>query len=212
MFRQLCFACFLVLSAASATAGNGTTGAPGIQAPSYKQSDSRLDADRVRHPKQPLDLADDMSDPELLIAAMMMGANPEIWLKAMERAGAANVPKNLVQAISPDMLSDWFFSSIEPQFQQTVLSRMIDPKKPQRELSAMRDARFYIPALATIDPTTPPQWMKVSADGRVAQSMPPWLDPKTCFEWIRLPMSAGKKAGDTVMTSVPYSWKPPLRY
>ena len=126
MFRQLCFACFLVLSAASATAGNGTTGAPGIQAPSYKQSDSRLNADRVRHPKHTLDLSDDMSDPELLIAAMMMGANPEIWLKAMERAGAANVPRNLVQAISPDMLTDWFFSSIEPQFQQTVREGAID--------------------------------------------------------------------------------------
>lgn len=212
MFRQLCFACFLVLNAASVSAGDGTTDAPGIQAPSYKQSDSRLNADRVPHPKQVLDLADDMSDPELLIAAMMMGANPEIWLKAMERAGAANVPKNLVQAISPDMLTDWFFSSIEPQFQQTVLSRMIDPKKPRRELSAMRDARFYIPALATIDPTTPMQWMKVSADGRVAQSMQPWFDPKTCFEWMRLPISVGKKAGDRAMTSVPYSGKPPLRY
>ncbi|MGK2953251.1 MAG: hypothetical protein ACSLEZ_12805 [Thiobacillus sp.] len=213
MFRQLCFACFLGLNAASAWAGNATTGAPGIQAPSYKQqSDSHLNADRVRHPKQALDQADDMSDPELLVAAMMMGANPEIWLKAMERAGAANVPKNLVQAMSPDMLADWFFSSIEPQFQQTVLSRMVNPKKPQRELPAMRDARFYIPALATIDPATPTQWLKVSADGRVAQSIPPWFDPKTCFEWMRLPMSVGKKVGDTVTTSVPYSWKPPLRY
>jgi hypothetical protein len=211
MLRQLFFACFLVLSAASASAGNGKTGAPEIQAPSYKQQpDSRLNADRVRHPKQPLDLADDMSDPELLIAAMMMGANPEIWLKAMEQAGAANVPKNLVQPISPDMLTDWFFSSIEPRFQQAVLSRIVDPKKPKRELPA--DSRFYIPALATIDPATPMQWMKVSADGRVAQSMQPWFDPKTCFEWMRLPMSVGKKAGDTAMTPAPYSWKPPLRY
>lgn len=213
MLRQLLTACFLGLSAASVWAGGGTPGSPEIQATRHEQqSDLRHNADPVRYP-QAQDMAAVMSDPELLMAAMMMGANPEIWLKAMERAGAANGPKKNTQAISPDMLADWFFSSIEPQFQQAVLSRMVDPKKPKHELLAMRDLRFYRPALATRDSATPMQWMKVSADGRVSQPKQPWFDPKACFEWVRLPTSpAGKKGGAEASTSVPYFWKPLQHY
>ncbi|MFO7542214.1 MAG: hypothetical protein R6W97_05280 [Thiobacillus sp.] len=152
--------------------------------------DLRSNVDLVRQPKQALDLADAMTNPEFLVAAMVMSANPEIWLKAMENAGAAGVPKNLAQMASPEMLTDWFYSSIDPQFQQAVLSRMVDPKKPQRWMKAMSDPRFCMPALAVVNPATPMQWMKVTADGRMIQSMQPWFDPKTYLNWMRLPSLA----------------------
>jgi len=214
MLRQLISACFLIGSAASAWAGDSTAVTPEIRSARQEQQPvSRHSANRVSDPQQALDLADAMSDPELLMAAMSMGANPEIWLKAMERAGASNVPKNLAQTLSPDMLADWFFSSIDPQFQQAVLSRMVDPKKPQRGMQAMRDSRFYMPALATLNPATPTQWMKVTADGRVAQTMQPWFDPKACFDWMRLPMPpADKKAGGKAAAPASYGWTPPQRY
>jgi hypothetical protein len=153
----------------------------------------------VRTPELALELADEMSEPEFLLRAMVLSANPEIWLKAMERAGAPGVPKNLAQAASPEMLVDWFYSSIDPQFQHALLSRMLDPKKPQRWMQSMSDSRFYMPALATLNPATPLQWVKVTADGRVIKPMQTWFDPKTYANWMRLPaevMAAGGKAKD----------------
>lgn len=216
MFRQTISACLLVWSTASAWAENVTPNTPDEQAVRCERLlDMRSNVNLVRHPQQALDLADAMSDPEFLAAAMVMSANPETWLKAIEQASAAEVPENLAQIASPDMLADWFFSSIDPQFQQTVLSRMLDPKKPQRWMQAMTDPRFYMPALAMMNPAMPMQWMKVTADGRMIRPMQVWFDPKTYLNWMRLPMPPApdaKKNGDKTPPPASYMWKPPQRY
>lgn len=175
--------------------------------------DLRSNSALVRQPQQALGMADAMSEPEFLVAAMILSANPEVWLKAIERAGSADVPQNLARMTTPETLTDWFYSSVDPQYQQAVLSRMLDPKKPQRWMQAMGDPRFYLPALAMMNPATPMQWVKVTADGRMAQSMQPWFDPKTYLNWLRLPTPSGeKKKGDNAPATAPFMWKPPQRY
>jgi len=214
MLRQIFSVCLFVCSAASAWA-DSPVDVPVSQAARFEQIlDLSNNVSLVRHPQQALDLADAMTDPEFLAAAMVMSANPEIWLKAMERAGAPDVPKNLSQMTTPEMLADWFYSSIDPQFQRAILTRMLDPKKPQRWMQAMSNPRFYMHALAFMNPATPMQWMKVTADGHMIQPMQAWFDPKTYLNWMRLPMpasSATQKSGDKVPLAT-YSWKPPQRY
>lgn len=174
--------------------------------------DMRGNFDIVRNPQLALDMADSMTEPEFLVAAMAMSANPEVWLKAMEHAGSVAVPKNLAQVADPAMLSDWFYSSIDPQYQQAIMSKMLDPRKPQRWMQAMANPRFYMHALALM-PAAPMQWMKVTADGRMIAPMQPWFDPKTYLNWMRLPVPAptsGRKADK--LPAQPTAWKPPQRY
>lgn len=195
MMRQILFACLLMFGTAASWAETDTSPGTPSAAEQFEQLlDLRSNVSLVRQPQQALDLVDAMSDPDFLVAAMVLSANPELWLKAMENAGAKGVPKNLAQVGSPEMLTDWFYSSVDPKFQQAVLSRMLDPKKPQRWMKAMSDPRFCMPALAVVNPATPMQWMKVTADGRMFQSMQPWFDPKTYLNWMRLPMSAQSAA------------------
>lgn len=214
MLRQIFSVCLLMLGSTPVWAENVTPAGLEKQAARFEQLlDLRHNVDLVRHPQQALDLADAMSDPEFLVAAMVMSANPEVWLKAMERAGASGVPQNLAQTANPDMLADWFYSSIDPRFQQAILSRMLDPKKSQRWMQAMSDPRFCMSALAVVSPDTPMQWMKVTADGRMIQSMRTWFDPKTYMNWMRLPApAAAKKSGDKGAMPASFSWKPPQRY
>lgn len=174
-----------------------------------KMLDMSSNAHLARDSAQALDLMDAMTEPEFLVAAMAMSGNPEVWLQAMEQAGAPGVPNNLAQMADPAMIAEWFYSSIDPQFQQAIVSRMLDPKKPQRWMQAMSNPRFYMNALAVM-PTAPMQWMKVTADGRMINPMQIWFDPKTYLNWMRLPEpAAGKK---TDKPGVVPAWKPPQRY
>lgn len=211
MLRQIVSVCLFVCNTASAWADD----VPVTQSERFEQIlDMRSNVSLVRQPQQALDLADAMTDPEFLVAAMVMSANPEVWLRAMERAGAPGVPKNISQMATPEMLADWFYSSIDPQFQQAIVTRMLDPKKPQRWMQAMSNPRFYMHALAFMSPATPMQWMQVTADGRMIKPMQTWLDPKTYLNWMRLPMpasSAAQKSGDKAPVAA-YVRKPPLRY
>lgn len=172
--------------------------------------DLRDNSGHVRQPKRALDLADAMSEPEFMMMAMAMTANPEVWLKAMEQAGAPGVPKNLAQVTDPAMIAEWFYASIDPQFQQAVVTRMFDPAKPQRWMQALSNPRFYMNALASMNELGPTQWMKIAADGRMSDPMRIWFDPQTYMNWMRLPMPQDKK-GDTIPPAAHWS-KPPQRY
>ncbi|HQN81007.1 MAG TPA: hypothetical protein PLB64_08105 [Kiritimatiellia bacterium] len=175
--------------------------------------DMRHNAGFVRDPEQALEMADAMTEPEFLVAAMAMSANPEIWLKAVEQASAPDAPKNLARAANPDMLVEWFYSSIDPQFQQAIVSRMLDPRKPQRWMQSMANPRFYMHALAMMNPATPMQWMKVTADGRMIAPMQAWFDPKTYLNWMRLPAAETATGRKNERSTLPgFAWKPPQRY
>jgi hypothetical protein len=206
----LCFC-----AAAPALAGNAQPdAAPALQTPrpGHSTAVGGTGQQAARAAALP-DSAGVLSEPEFLVSAMVMSANPELWLKALERAGAAGVPKIPSQLASPEMLADWFYASIEPQYQQAILSRMVDPKKPLRWMQAMSDRRFYMPALATADPATPLQWMKVTADGRIIQAMKAPTDFDSSGNWLRLPASTSP--GNAHVASPERSslfCQPPKRY
>lgn len=214
MLRPLLAVCLFACSAVSAWADELAPSPAAVQAARFGSlPDLRTSPDpALRHPQRALDLADALADPEFLVTAMMMSSNPEAWLKAMERVGA---PKNLARTASPEMLADWLYSSIDPQFQQAILSRMLNPNKSQRWMQAMSDPRFYMPALAMMSPGSPIQWTRVTADGRLSQSTQAWSDPKTCFNWMRLPLSfpsAAQKGGEHALASIGLFRRPPQRY
>lgn len=207
MLRTLLAALMIVpMSLAWADPGNEADAGARIA----QMLDMRSNASLPRDPRKALELMDAMTEPEFLVAAMAMSGNPEVWLKAMEQAGAPGVPGNLSQMADPAMITEWFYSSIDPQYQQAIVSRLLDPRKSQRWMQAMTNPRFYMHALAVMNPATPMQWMKVTADGRMINPMQIWFDPKTYLNWMRLPQpAAGSKADKT---AAPQAWKPPQRY
>lgn len=166
--------------------------------------DMRSNMNVVRHPNKALEMADALSEPELFVAAMVMSANPEIWLKAMEQASEPGTFKNFSQLADPQMLADWFYTSIDPRFQNAILSRALDPKKLRRWMSSMNDPRFFLPAIAVINPATPMQWVKITADGRLVRSMQNSLEHATRPDWMRLPQPAGKNGDSGSLTGITY--------
>jgi hypothetical protein len=165
---------------------------------------------KMSQPRQVLDLADAMTEPGFLAAAIAMSANPEAWLTALEQVGGPSVLNNFSPAVESQMFADWIYSSLDPKFQQAILSRAIDPKKAQRWMQAMGDPRFIMPALAMMNPATPMQWMKVTADGRIFKPMQAWFDPKTYLGWMRMPAdTTGKKES---YKTAPLFRQPPQRY
>lgn len=157
----------------------------------------------VRHPQKALDMADAMSEPELFVAALVMSANPEVWLKAMEHASKPGAFKNFSQLADPQMFADWFYASIDPRFQRALLSRALDPKKAKRWMDSMNDPKFFMPAIAVMNPATPMEWIKATADGRMIRPVQTWLDPNTGINWMRLPdQQSGKGAAPAVKPPV----------
>jgi len=187
--------------------------APALPVPTETQQvermmDVRSKMSQVRQPRQVL--ADAMTEPGLLAAAIAMSANPEAWLMALEQASGPSVLNNYSPAAEPQMFADLFYSSLDPKFQQAILSRAIDPKKTQCWMKAMSDPRFITPALAMINPATPMQWMKVTADGRIFKPMQAWFDPKTYLGWMRMSVdTTGKNESNK---AAPLFWQPPQRY
>ena len=212
MLRRTLTILFLLCAASSAWAQDD---APALPVPTEMQRVERMmevrsKMSQVRQPQQVLDLADALTEPGFLAAAITMSANPEAWLMALQQASGPSMLNNFPQAAEQQMFADWFYSSMDPKFQQAILNRAIDPKKAQRWMKAMSDPRFIMPALAMMNPATPIQWMKVTADGRIFKPMQAWFDPKTYLGWMRLPVdTTGKKDSNK---AAPLFCQPPQRY
>jgi hypothetical protein len=173
--------------------------------------DVRSNAGLLRKPGQALEWIDAVTEPGFAAALMSMSAHPETWLKAIEQAAEPSTLKNFSQASDPQVLADWFYSSIDPTFQHALLSRALDPAKARRWLSAVSDPRFYAPAIAVMTPATPLEWVQVTADGRVLRPLAAWLDPKNALGWLRLPAELAAARADK---PVPEPWlkRLPQRY
>jgi hypothetical protein len=165
---------------------------------------------QVRQPRQGLDRADAMSEPGFLSSAIAMSANPEAWLKALEQARGAAMLNNSSRTAESQIFADQLYSSLDPRFQEAILSREIDPKKTQCWMKAMSDPRFITPALAMLNPAIPMQWMKVTADGRIFKTMQAWFDPKSYPGWMR--MSVDTTGNKESYKAAPLFWQPPQRY
>jgi hypothetical protein len=143
----------------------------------------------ARRSGKALEMADTISEPELFVAAMLLSANPEVWLNAMEGAGKAGTLRNFAQLAGPGSLADRFYDAVDPRFQRAILSRALDKSKAQRWMDSMSDRRFFMPAIAVLSPSNPVQWVKVSATGRTIEPGRQMLDDGPSSAWARLETS-----------------------
>lgn len=94
----------------------------------------------------------------------------------------ANAIKEMAREMSPDVILDKVFSAVAPDFQKAILSKPAEPGKPVRKPEAMREQKYFLPAIATMD--MPFNWIRVRANGQVIE---PSADPKTSNpDWQRL--------------------------
>lgn len=162
----------------------------------------------LRHPQKALDMADAVSEPELFVAAMVLSANPEIWLKVFEQANKPGALPNLTQLADPQLLVDWFYASIDPRFQRAILSRALDKNKMRRWTDSMNDPRFFMPAIAVMNPATAMQWIKVTADGRLIEPKRNGLGADPRSQWLRIdepgrdPVAGSHAAADLNRVSI----------
>lgn len=208
MLRTVFVTVLILVSAPAAWADAGTPPDPAARI--SQMLDMRSNTAVIRDPELALGLMDAMSEPEFLIAALSMSATPETWLKAMQQAGSPDVPQNLMQMADPAVISEWFYTSIDPQYQKAIVTHMMDPGKPLRWMQTLSNPRFYMNALAVMNPAVPMQWMKVTADGRMIPPMQVWLNPKTYMNWMRLPVPQTGKRGDK--TPPAHGGRPLQRY
>lgn len=58
--------------------------------------------------------------------------------------------KDMAKEMSPEVVLDKVFSAVAPDFQRALLSRPADPAKPVKRPEAMRDPKYFQPAIATV--------------------------------------------------------------
>lgn len=73
--------------------------------------------------------------------------------------------RDMAKAMSPEVILDRVFSAVEPNFQNALLSKPAEPGKPVKRPEALRDPKYFLPAIATME--MPFNWIRVRADGQV---------------------------------------------
>lgn len=118
--------------------------------------------------------------------------------------------KEMAKEMSPEILMDRVFSAVAPDYQNALLSRPADAGKPAKRPEAMRDPKYFQPAIATVPLQN--RWVNVTTDGRVlepaASSSHSVPDPN----WSRIP---GESKGEPQKKpSLPELFSPavPQRY
>ena len=116
-------------------------------------------------------------------------AGAEHCLKVM---GMQNVQpiKEMAKEMSPEVVLDRIFSSIAPNFQKALLSKPTNSAKPVDSAEAMRDPKYFLPAIATLE--MPFRWIRVTADGRVIEPAPAGA-AKSNSSWTRV---TGENTGE----------------
>jgi hypothetical protein len=118
--------------------------------------------------------------------------------------------KEMAKELSPEVVLDRVFSAVAPDFQKALLSRPADPAKPVKQPEAMRDPKYFLPAIATVPLSNP--WVSVTGDGRVtepaivANRFAP--DPN----WARIPAESKGRQADKQGIPVPFFLPAPQRY
>jgi hypothetical protein len=109
----------------------------------------------------------------------------------LKAVGMQNVQpiREMAREMSPEVVLDRIFSSVAPDFQKALLSKPTNSAKPVKNAEAMRDARYFLPAIATME--MPFHWIRVRADGRVIEPAPAGA-ANSDSSWTRM---AGEAAG-----------------
>lgn len=95
--------------------------------------------------------------------------------------------KEMARKMSPEAVLDRIFSSVAPDFQKALLSKPADRNKPVNGPEAMRDARYFLPAIATLDESS--RWTRVKENGRITDLQMPGT-PNPDPNWARVTVRA----------------------
>lgn len=118
---------------------------------------------------------------------MLLSAHPEVWMKAMERAGN---PARLhaTQSARPELetLIEQFYAALDPRVRHALATRL-EPTELRGGARGEGLGSPVMPALMAVGGSLPVHWMRAAMEGRMAQVMQPWLNPATYLEWVRLP-------------------------
>jgi hypothetical protein len=187
MQGRLIFVCLLSLCAGASHAGGEVNG----KAPSSTPREwtnhlkthplSKLSA---RISKANATLMDIASDPRILAAAMLVGANPQTYMSNLQRLPDPESLRNGLKLLPPQSAMDWAYSAMDPEFERALLSRATDPQMAGSWMESMRDPAYFQSAVAVF--SAPMQWMKVDADGPPARPPVIGLDPKCNSAWMRV--------------------------
>lgn len=218
MRSRLIYVCLLLFCAGLSHAGNELNG-KALPATTQEWMDHlsnpRLFSLSVRDPTAYAALMDAASDPRFLASAMLAGANPQTYMSFLQGLRDPETLRKGLLLMTSQTAMDWAYSSVDPEFQNALLSRATVPQIADRSMDAMRDPAYFQSAVAVFD--APVQWMKVEAYVHIAQPSVIWSDPKTCKGWMRLmaqPLSTdAKKSGYPSTKPKPLLFlSPPQRY
>jgi hypothetical protein len=118
--------------------------------------------------------------------------------------------KEMAKEMSPEILMDRVFSAVAPEFQNALLSRPAEAGKPAKRPEALRDPRYFQPAIATVPLQN--RWVNVTTDGRVLEPAVSSNNSVTDPNWSRMP---GESKGEPQKKpSLPELFSPavPRRY
>lgn len=102
----------------------------------------------------------------------------------------AKAIKEMAREMSPDVILDKVFSAVAPDFQKAILSKPLEPGKPVKNSEAMREKKYFLPAIATMD--MPFNWIRVRANGQVIEPSTGSTRPDP--DWARLGKDLQKQA------------------
>ena len=125
-------------------------------------------------------------------AEPVAGQQESVAERCIDTAGLkdARAIKEMARELSPDVILDKVFSAVAPDFQKAILSRPSTPDKPVRKPEALREQKYFLPAIAIMD--MPFNWIRVRANGQVIE---PSADAaKTDPDWERLGKAQQKQA------------------
>lgn len=135
-------------------------------------------------------------------------AGAEHCLKALGMQDVQPI-KEMAKEMSPEVVLDRIFSSVAPDFQKALLSKPTNAAKPVDSPEAMREARYFLPAIATME--MPFSWIRVMADGRVIEAAPAGAT-KSDSSWARVLGEATSEQPKKPLPPTLFFWPTPQRY
>lgn len=121
-------------------------------------------------------------------------ANAAVMEECLLNAGLGNMQaiKNMAQKFGPEAVLDMMFSSVNPAFQQALLTKPNnDPARPVKNIEDMRENKYFQHAITSGGISAP--WVKVTADGRVIAPQIKTDNP-SADNWLRLPFATPSNA------------------
>lgn len=124
-----------------------------------------------------------------LAALEAKSANATLMEECLLSAGGnMQTIKNMAQKFGPEAVLDMMFSSVNPAFQQALLTKPNnDAARPVKNIEDMRENKYFQHAITPAGIAVP--WIKLTADGRVIAPQVKTDNPTAGGNWLRLPFA-----------------------